>query len=51
MILFLNNAQENEVLGFPLRISPVNVTKPQFPVDLVTFTGEIINEKFHFFVH
>ena len=23
---------------------------PQFPVDLITFTEEILNEKFHFFV-
>ena len=33
---------------FPLRISSVNVTKPQFPVDLVAFTQENFNGKFHF---
>ena len=32
----------------PLRISSVNVSKPQFPADLVTFTGEILNGKLHF---
>ena len=31
--------------SFQLRISSVNV---QFPADLVTFTEEIINGKFHF---
>ena len=41
--------------SFPLRISPVNVTKsagmwpnPQFPADLVTFTVEILDGKLHF---
>ena len=34
--------------SFPLRISSVNVTKPQFPVDLVAFTQENFNGKFHF---
>ena len=34
--------------SFPLRISPVNVTKSDFPADLVTFTGEILNEKLDF---
>ena len=33
--------------SFSLRISSVNVTNPQFPVDLVTFTEEILNGKFH----
>ena len=33
--------------SFPLRISSVNVTKPQIPADLVTFTEEIFNGKFH----
>ena len=32
--------------SFPLRISGVNVTKP----DLVTFTEEILDRKLHFFV-
>ena len=35
--------------SFPLRISLVNVTTLQFPVDLVTFTEEILNEKLHFY--
>ena len=34
--------------SFPLRISSVNVPNPQFPVDLVTFTGEILTGKLHF---
>ena len=34
--------------SFPLRISSVNVTKPQFPADLVTFTEEILNGKLQF---
>ena len=29
-------------------ISSVNVTNPQFPADLVTFTEEILNTKLHF---
>ena len=32
---------------FPLKFSPVNVTKSQSPADLVTFTGEILNGKSH----
>ena len=36
--------------SIPLGISVVNVTKPQFHADLVTFTEEIINEKLIFFV-
>ena len=28
--------------------SSVNVTNPQFPADLVTFTEEILNTKLHF---
>ena len=35
-------------MKFSLRISPVNVTNPQFSVDLVTFTEEILNEKLRF---
>ena len=35
--------------SFPLRIYSVNVSKPQFPADLVTFTEEILNGKLHFF--
>ena len=34
--------------SFPLRISAVSVTKPQFPPDVVTFTEEILNGKLHF---
>ena len=34
--------------SFPLRIFSVNVTKPQFPADFLTFTEEILNEKLHF---
>ena len=34
--------------SFLSRISSVNVTNPQFPVDLVIFTGEILNGKLHF---
>ena len=34
--------------GFPLRISPVNVIKPLFTADLVTFIKEIFNGKPHF---
>ena len=34
--------------SFPLRISAVSVTKPQFPADVVTFTEEILNRKLHF---
>ena len=34
--------------SFPLRISAVSVTKPQFPADVVTFTEEILNGKLHF---
>ena len=34
--------------SFPLRISSINVTKSQFPADLVTFTEEILNGKLHF---
>ena len=34
--------------SFPLRISSVNGTNPQFPADLVTSTEEILNGKFHF---
>ena len=36
--------------SFPLRISWVNVTKPQFPADLVTFTEEILYGKLLFCV-
>ena len=35
--------------NFPLRISSVNVIKPA-PVDLVTFTEEILNRTHHFFL-
>ena len=35
--------------SFPLSISTVNVTKSPETADLVTFTGEIANGKFHFF--
>ena len=35
----LNTAQKNEVSQFLVS---------QFPVDLVTFTEEILNRKFHF---
>ena len=28
---------------FPLRISSVNVTNPQFPVDMVTFIEKTLN--------
>ena len=35
-------------LSFPLRISSVKVTKSAGFVDLVTFTEEILNGKFHF---
>ena len=31
-----------------LRISSINVIKPQFPENLVTFTEEILNGKLHF---
>ena len=31
--------------NFPLRISSVNVTNPQFRADLVSFIGEILNGK------
>ena len=31
--------------NFPFRISSVNVIKPQFPADLVTFIKEILNGK------
>ena len=34
--------------NLPVRISPVNVTKFAKTTDLVTFTGEILNGKFHF---
>ena len=34
--------------NFSLSISSVNVTKPQFPADLVTITAEILNEKLNF---
>ena len=34
--------------SFPLRISSVNVSKAQFPADLVTFIEEILNGKLHF---
>ena len=34
--------------SFPLRISSVNVTKLEFPADLVIFTEEIVNGKLHF---
>ena len=34
---------------FPLRISSVNVTKPQETADLVTFTEEIPNGKLYFY--
>ena len=33
--------------SFPLRFSSVNVTKLQFPADLVTFTEEILDENLH----
>ena len=35
-------------MKFPLRFSSVNVTNPQFPADLVTFTEEIFNGILHF---
>ena len=38
----------HKLWSFPLRISSVNVTKSQFPADLVTFTAEILDGKFHF---
>ena len=34
--------------SFQLKISSVNVTEPQFPADLVTFTEETLNGKLHF---
>ena len=34
--------------SFPFRISSVNVTKPHFLVDLVTFTEQIPHGKFVF---
>ena len=34
--------------NFPLRISPVNVTKTWETADLVAFAGEILNGKLHF---
>ena len=34
--------------SFLLRISSLNVTKPQFLADLVTFTEEMLNGKLHF---
>ena len=39
---------KNKKWSFPLRISSVNVTKSQFPANLVTFTEEILNEKLKF---
>ena len=33
---------------FPLRISSVNWPNPQFLVDLVTFTEDVLSEKLHF---
>ena len=33
-------------INVPLRIFSVNATKLDFPVDLVTFTQEILDEKF-----
>ena len=36
--------------SFRLRISPVNVAKSAGICDLVTLTGEILNEKLHFFM-
>ena len=40
-----NNAQK---MKFSIKISSVNVTNSQFPADLVTFTGEMLNGKLHF---
>ena len=34
--------------SFPLRISPANATKSAVSYVLVTFTGKILNGKFHF---
>ena len=36
-------------ISFPLRISYVNMTNPQFPTDLVTFTEKNRNGKLHFY--
>ena len=35
--------------SFSLRVSYLNVTNPQFPADLVTFTEEKFNGKLHFY--
>ena len=35
-------------IKFSIKDSTVNVTKSAFPADLVTFTGEILNGKLHF---
>ena len=35
-------------ISFPLRISSINVIKPQFPVALVTFTEETLMKNFIF---
>ena len=35
--------------SFPLRVSSVNVTNPQFSADLATFSEKIFNGKLHFF--
>ena len=35
-------------MKFSVSIFSVNMTKPQFPADLVTFTEKILNEKPHF---
>ena len=42
------SANTGQKCSFSLRISSVNVTNPQFPTDLVTFTEEILNEKLQF---
>ena len=41
----LNTAQK---WSFAIKVSSVDLTKLQFPSDLVTFTEEILNGKFHF---
>ena len=42
------SANTGQKCSFSLRISSVNVTNPQFPADLVTFTEKILNEKLQF---
>ena len=49
-LINFKNLQEavHKKWSFPLKISSVNVTIPQFAADLVTFTEEIFNGKLHF---